>query len=90
MVRYADDLDDTNGEDCFFALVETGALRAETVNYVPQLIAAAYIAKDAAQFGVVLDSTIAPYVYDSVQVGPNIPLTTVAAAPVCRSKRFTT
>ncbi|MFN8571115.1 MAG: transglycosylase SLT domain-containing protein [Gemmatimonadaceae bacterium] len=80
LTRYANDLDDTYGDDCFFALVDVGALRSETVNYVPQLIAAAYIAKDATQFGVVLDTLAPRYAYDSVQVGPNVPLSAVARA----------
>lgn len=80
LTRYADDLDDTYGDDCFFALVDVGALRSETVNYVPQLIAAAYIAKDATQFGVVLDTLAPGYAYDSVRVGPDVSLSSVAKA----------
>ena len=77
LARYADGMEERSGEDCFFALAETGYLRTETTNYVPQLIAAAYIGKDPARFGIALDS-IAPYAYDSVLVPAATPLAAVA------------
>ena len=43
LTRYASNVDDSEGDDQFFALAETRALRRETSNYVPQLIAAAAI-----------------------------------------------
>jgi membrane-bound lytic murein transglycosylase D len=77
LARYADGMEERSGEDCFFALAETGYLRSETTNYVPQLIAAAYIGKDPARFGIALDS-IAPFVYDSLVVPAGTPLAAVA------------
>ena len=44
--RYADDFEGTTGDDLFFALAEKDYLRNETREYVPQLIAAALIAKE--------------------------------------------
>jgi len=73
--RYADDLEGTAGEDLFFALAETGYLRNETREYVPQLIAAALIAKEPDRYGMQLTPEPA-FEYDSVKVGPG---TTVAA-----------
>jgi membrane-bound lytic murein transglycosylase D len=77
--RYADDLQGTTGEDRFFALAEKDYLRAETRNYVPQLIAAALIAKEPARYGLTLH-TLPPYAYDSVTVPANTPLAAVARA----------
>ncbi|MEP7346232.1 MAG: transglycosylase SLT domain-containing protein [Gemmatimonadaceae bacterium] len=79
LARYADGMEERSGEDCFFALAETGYLRSETQNYVPQLIAAAYIGKSPERFGIALDS-IAPYVYDSLLVPAATPLGAVAGA----------
>lgn len=75
LTRYADRVADSEGDDQFFALAETRALRAETSNYVPQLIAAAAIGKEPWKYGIRLDS-VAPYAYDSVLVPP---ATSVAA-----------
>jgi membrane-bound lytic murein transglycosylase D len=77
--RYADDLEETSGEDCYFALVETGYLRSETQNYVPQLIAAALIGKEPKRYGIVLDS-VPPYAYDSVYVPAATSIPAVARA----------
>jgi membrane-bound lytic murein transglycosylase D len=77
--RYADDLQGTTGEDRFFALAEKDYLRAETRNYVPQLIAAALIAKEPARYGMTL-RTLPPFVYDSVTVPASTPLAAVARA----------
>ena len=79
LARYADDLGTTEGEDCYFALVQTGSLPGETSNYVPQLIAAALIGKELARYGITLDP-IAPYRYDSVLVPAAVPLAAVAKA----------
>ncbi len=79
LARYADDMDESSGEGAFFALAETGYLRSETQNYVPQLIAAAYVGKDPARFGIALES-IGPYVYDSLLVPAATPLASVAQA----------
>lgn len=75
LTRYADDVGDSEGDDQFFALAETRALRRETSNYVPQLIAAAAIGKEPWKYGITLDP-VAPYAYDSVLVPP----TTAVAA----------
>ena len=69
LTRYADDVGDSEGDDQFFALAETRAFRRETMNYVPQLIAAAAIGKEPGKYGITLDP-VAPYAYDSVLVPP--------------------
>lgn len=69
LTRYANDVAESEGEDQFFALAETRALRSETMNYVPQLIAAAAIGKEPWKYGITFDS-VAPYAYDSVLVPP--------------------
>ena len=84
LTRYADDVDGSEGDDQFFALAETRALRRETSNYVPQLIAAAAIGKQPWKYGIRLDS-VAPYAYDSVLVPPATAvaaLTLVTGAPL--------
>jgi membrane-bound lytic murein transglycosylase D len=73
------DLDGATGDDRFFALAEKGYLRRETREYVPQLIAAALIAKDPARYGLKLYA-LPPFEYDSVRVGPQTPLAAVALA----------
>ena len=75
LTRYAGSVDDSEGDDQFFALAETRALRRETSNYVPQLIAAAAIGKEAWKYGIRLEN-VPPYAYDSVLVPPR---TAVAA-----------
>ncbi len=79
LTRYADDLEGTSGEDLFFALAEKDYLRNETREYVPQLIAAALIAKEPARYGM----TITPqplFMYDSVRVAGATPLAAIARA----------
>jgi len=90
LARYADGMEERSGEDCFFALAETGYLRTETLNYVPQLIAAAYIGKDPLRFGITLDS-VTPYAYDSLLVPAATPLAAVAqasSAPLSRIREL--
>lgn len=77
--RYADDLEGTSGDDVFFALAEKKYLRNETRNYVPQLIAAALVAKEPTRYGLAIESR-EQFVYDSVRVGPLVPLAAVAEA----------
>ena len=77
--RYADDLEGTTGDDMFFALAEMKYLRNETRDYVPQLIAAALIAKEPERYGISIEP-LEPFAYDSVVVGPRVPLQAVAEA----------
>lgn len=79
LTRYAGDLEGTTGEDLFFALAEKDYLRSETREYVPQLIAAALIAKEPEKYGVHFN-TLAPFAYDSVRVGGATPLAAIASA----------
>jgi membrane-bound lytic murein transglycosylase D len=77
--RYASDFEGQNGDDIFFALADKHYLRAETKDYVPQLIAAAIVAKQPARYGLHITPE-EPYTYDSVRVGPATPLAAVAKA----------
>jgi membrane-bound lytic murein transglycosylase D len=79
LTRYADELEGTSGEDVFFALAEQNYLRPETKDYVPQLIAAALVAKSPSRYGLTIKPR-APFEYDSVLVGPSVPLAAVAKA----------
>jgi membrane-bound lytic murein transglycosylase D len=77
--RYADDLEGATGDDMFFALAEKKYLKGETSNYVPQLIAAALVAKEPDRYGLVIEQR-SPFAYDSVWVGGRVPLTLIANA----------
>jgi membrane-bound lytic murein transglycosylase D len=77
--RYADELEGTTGDDMFFALAEKKYLRNETREYVPQLIAAALVAKEPDRYGIRLTPE-EPFAYDSVKVGPRVPLAALAEA----------
>jgi membrane-bound lytic murein transglycosylase D len=79
LARYADDLENTQGEDAFFVLAEKDYLRDETREYVPQLIAAALIAKEPKRYGMTLHPQPA-FVYDSVRVPASTPLAAIAKA----------
>ncbi len=79
LTRFAEELDGTEGDDRFFALAEQDYLHSETKNYVPQLIAAAIVAKTPDRFGLSVTPQ-APYAYDSVQVGPGTSLAAVTRA----------
>jgi membrane-bound lytic murein transglycosylase D len=81
--RYADDLEGATGEDVFFALAATGYLRNETKEYVPQLIAVALVAKEPDRYGMEIVPE-PPFAYDSVRVGPGIPLAAIAKAARAR------
>jgi membrane-bound lytic murein transglycosylase D len=82
LARYADDLGNTQGEDAFFVLAEKDYLKNETREYVPQLIAAALIAKEPKRYGMVLTPR-EPFVYDSVKVPASTPLAAIAKAANC-------
>ena len=77
--KYADDLEGSSGDDMFFALAEKKYLRNETREYVPQLVAAALVAKDSGRFGLNVTEQN-PFTYDSVRVGPRVPLAAIARA----------
>jgi membrane-bound lytic murein transglycosylase D len=77
--RYASDFEGQSGDDIFFALADKDYLRSETKNYVPQLIAAAIVAKQPSRYGLHITPE-EPYTYDSIRVGPGTPLTAVAKA----------
>ncbi len=65
------------GEDLFFALAEQKALRTETSDYVPKLIAAALVGKDPVRYRLNVRA-VAPFTWDSVTVPPATPLAAVA------------
>jgi peptidoglycan lytic transglycosylase D len=79
LTRYAGDLEGTTGDDLFFALAEKDYLRNETREYVPQLIAAALVAKEPARYGMKITPRPA-FVYDSVRVAAATPLASIAKA----------
>ncbi len=77
--RYADDLEGVEGDDAFFTLAEKDHFKNETREYVPQLIAAALVAKEPSKYGVTIEP-LPPFVYDSVRVEAATPLAAVAKA----------
>jgi membrane-bound lytic murein transglycosylase D len=80
LVEHADVLQGAAGDAMFFALSDnTRALRAETRDYVPKLIAAALVGKDPARYGIEV-RTVEPWTFDSVQVDANVPFAAVAKA----------
>jgi membrane-bound lytic murein transglycosylase D len=79
LARYADDLEGTPGDDAFFVLAEKDYLRNETREYVPQLIAAALIAKEPTRYGMTLHA-LPPFAYDSVSVEGGTPIAAIAKA----------
>ncbi len=67
LTRFAGAIGDAEGDDKFFALAEQDYLHSETKNYVPQLIAAALVAKTPEKFGLTIERQ-PEFVYDSVLV----------------------
>jgi len=79
LARFAGDFEGTTGDDLFFALADKKYLRGETKDYVPQLIAAALVAKEPARYGLHIQP-MEIYAYDTVRVGPATPLASIARA----------
>ena len=79
LARFAGDLENVQGDDAFFVLADKDYLKNETREYVPQLIAAALIAKEPSRYGMELHP-LAPFAYDSVRVPAGTPLAAVATA----------
>jgi membrane-bound lytic murein transglycosylase D len=88
LARYADDLENTAGDDAFFVLAEKDYLRNETREYVPQLIAAALIAKEPARYGMTIHA-LPPLAYDSVRVPPSTPIAAIAKAARASTRDIT-
>lgn len=80
LARFQDELEESVGDARFFALAEQSYLRAETRNYVPQLIAAALIGKAPSRYGLVVSDSVPLFGYDSVQVPELVSLGAVARA----------
>lgn len=80
LAAHARSLEGVAGEALFFALSENKqALRAETRDYVPKLIAAALVGKDPQRYGIAA-RMVTPFMWDSVLVEANVPLAAVAKA----------
>ena len=88
LARYADDLENTAGDDAFFVLAEKDYLRNETREYVPQLIAAALIAKEPTRYGMTIRN-LPPLAYDSVRVPPGTPIAAIAKAARASTRDIT-
>ncbi len=63
-----DDSVDITNDSAFFSLADTRLIRDETKNYVPQLIAAAIVAKEPFKYGFTPAADVAPFPRDSVMV----------------------
>ena len=79
LARYASKFEGVEGEERFFTLANTKALRPETRDYVPKIIAAALVGKEPARYGVDVDS-LEPLTFDTVRVPGATPLSAIASA----------
>jgi len=79
LTRFAGAIGDAEGDDKFFALAEQDYLHSETKNYVPQLIAAALVAKTPEKFGLTIERQ-PEFAYDSVLVEAGTSVGAVARA----------
>jgi membrane-bound lytic murein transglycosylase D len=79
LTRFAADMEGETGDARFFELAEKDYLPRETKEYVPQLIAAALVAKEPARYGMEITRREA-FAYDSVKVGAATPLAAIARA----------
>jgi membrane-bound lytic murein transglycosylase D len=86
LTRFAGDIEGSTG-DGFFTLAAQDYLPRETKEYVPQLIAAAIVAKDPARYGIEVRSEPA-FAYDSARVPALTPLAAVAAASGVRTEEI--
>jgi membrane-bound lytic murein transglycosylase D len=71
--------EDSLSDETFFALSDRRYLRRETRDYVPKLIAAAIIAKDAPSIGFDSVTPLAPLVFDEVVVADQTGLDVLAS-----------
>jgi membrane-bound lytic murein transglycosylase D len=77
-VDTAPDSTNVTSDAAFFRLASTDLLAAETQDYVPKLIAAALIAKDAERYGFGSSVSAQPFAYDSLVVSDATGLDVVA------------
>jgi len=70
----------------FWSLAENEYLAMETKRYVPKLIASIIIAKNPEKYGFTNIETEAPLSYDTLEVGPGLPLDAVAMISNCDRK----
>jgi len=67
------------GVDNFWDLADKNYLRMETKRYVPKLIATIIVARNPEKYGFTSLNYQAPMTYDTIAVGPGLPLSAVAA-----------
>ncbi len=68
----------TGPEDAFFSLADTHLIQEETKDYVPELIAAALIARQPDRYGFTVPDSVPPFPLDSVVVDGGTGLDLVA------------
>ena len=72
----------------FWTLVEKNAFPAETDNYVPKIIAAAIVGKYATKYGFDTKNIMEPLQYDTVEIGPNYSISSLAKAAELTEESF--